>query len=59
MAKNAPVGDNARKGAVKSRSQVLNPTTGLYVKRDAETGRFMDNKTSKPGEKFKGVRTEK
>lgn len=59
MAKNAPVGDNARKGAVKNRSQVLNPTTGLYVKRDAETGRFMDNKTSKPGEKFKGVRKEK
>ena len=59
MAKNAPVGDNARKGAVKNRSQVLNPKTGLYVKRDAETGRFMDNKTSNPGEKFKGVRTEK
>lgn len=59
MAKNAPVGDNARKGAVKNRSQFLNPNTGLYVKRDTETGRFMDNKTSKPGEKFKGVRIEK
>lgn len=57
MATNKPVGDNARKGAVKSRSQVLNPKTNLYVKRDSETGRFMDVKTS--GGKFKGVRKEK
>lgn len=57
MARNKPVGDNARKGAVKQRSQVLNPKTNLYVKRDAETGRFMDVKTS--GGKFKGVRKEK
>lgn len=54
MAKNKPVGDNARKGAVKGRSQVLNPKTNLYVKRNVETGRFMDVKTS--GGKFKGVR---
>ncbi len=53
MAKNKPYGDNARKGAVKSRSQVLNPKTGLYVKRDSNSGRFMDVKTS--GGKFKGV----
>jgi len=57
MATNKPVGDNARKGAVKQRSQVLNPKTNLYVKRDAETGKFMDVKTS--GGKFKGVRKEK
>ncbi|MCG2459763.1 hypothetical protein K8352_03300 [Flavobacteriaceae bacterium F89] len=57
MAKNPPTGDNARKGAVKKRSQVLNPKTKLYVKRDAETGRFMDVKTT--GGKFKGVRKEK
>lgn len=57
MATNKPVGDNARKGAVKSRSQVLNPKTMLYVKRDSDTGRFMDVKTS--GGKFKGVRKEK
>ena len=57
MAKNPPPGDNARKGAVKGRSQVLNPITKLYVKRDTETGRFMDVKTS--GGKFKGVRKEK
>lgn len=53
MAKNKPYGDNARKGAVKNRSQVLNPKTGLYVKRDSDSGRFMDVKTS--GGKFKGV----
>jgi len=57
MAKNKPVGDNARKGAVKQRSQVLNPKTNLYVKRDSETGKFMDVKTT--GGKFKGVRNEK
>ncbi len=57
MAKNKPTGDNARKGAVKNRSQVLNPKTDLFVKRDSDTGRFMDVKTS--GGKFKGVRKEK
>lgn len=53
MAKNKPYGDNARKGAVKNRSQVLNPKTELYVKRDSDSGKFMDVKTS--GGKFKGV----
>ena len=57
MATNKPVGDNARKGAVKQRSQILNPKTNLFVKRDTETGRFMDVKTT--GGKFKGVRKEK
>ncbi|MFN0729359.1 hypothetical protein [Polaribacter gochangensis] len=57
MARNKPIGDNARKGAVKQRSQVLNPKTNLYVKRDTETGKFMDVKTS--GGKFKGIRKEK
>ncbi|WP_282085159.1 hypothetical protein [Aquimarina algiphila] len=57
MAKNKPTGDNARKGAVRNRSQVLNPKTNLYVKRDTETGKFMDVKTT--GGKFKGVRREK
>ncbi|MTI69174.1 MAG: hypothetical protein FH751_02820 [Firmicutes bacterium] len=59
MAKNKPYGDNARKGAVKDRSQFKNPKTGLWIKRDAKTGRIMDNKTSKPGKKFKGIRREK
>ena len=56
MAKNAPTGDNSRKGAVKGRSQVLNPQTGIYVKRNAETGQFMGVKVS--GGKYKGVRKE-
>lgn len=57
MAKNKKTGDNARVGAVKDRSQVLNPQTGEYVKRDTETGQFMDQKADdKP---FKGVRQEK
>lgn len=57
MARNKPVGDNARIGAVKQRSQVLNTKINLFVKRDAKTGKFMDVKTT--GGKFKGVRKEK
>ncbi|MGJ8592205.1 MAG: hypothetical protein ACSHXF_06635 [Aquaticitalea sp.] len=56
MAKNKPIGDNARKGAVKKRSQVLNTKTNLFVKRDADTGKFMDVKTT--GGKFKGITNE-
>ena len=58
MATNKPYGDNARKGAVRNRTQVQHPKTGLWVKRDSVTGRFMDVKTSsdKP---FKGVTKEK
>ncbi|MBO6195396.1 MAG: hypothetical protein J6O56_03505 [Bacilli bacterium] len=57
MAVNRPTGDNARIGAVKTRSQTYNPKTNMYVKRDRTTGRFMDMKTS--GGKFKGVRKER
>ena len=57
MATNPPVGDNRRNGAVCKRSQVFNPKTRQYVKRDAETGLFMDVK--KDGTPFKGVRKEK
>ena len=57
MAKNAATGDGRRIGAVRERSQVVNPKTGLYTKRDANTGRFMDVKTT--GGPFKGVRKEK
>jgi hypothetical protein len=57
MATNPPK-DGSRKGAVRKRSQVKNPKTDLWVKRDSETERFMDEKTSdkKP---FQGVRKEK
>lgn len=57
MATNPPVGDNRRNGAVRRHSQVQNPKTGLYVKRDADTGRFMDVKQDETP--FKGVRKEK
>jgi hypothetical protein len=57
MATNPPKGDGHRKGAVRDRSQVYNPATQQWVKRDADTGQFMDIK--KDGEPFKGVRKEK
>lgn len=57
MATNGKSGDNRRHGAIKSRSQILNPKTNLWVKRNGDTGKFMDVKTS--GGKFKGVRKEK
>ena len=57
MAVNKPNGNNARVGAVRERSQTYNPKTDNYVKRDTNTGRFIDNKTS--GGPFKGVRKEK
>lgn len=57
MAKNAPFGDNRRVGAVRDRSQVYNPHRDAWVKRDADTGRFLDQKAdNKP---FKGVRKER
>ncbi|MET4104769.1 hypothetical protein [Hymenobacter sp. UYP22] len=57
MATNPPTGDNARKGAVRKRSQTFNPVTKQFVKRDAGTGRFLDVKQD--GKPFKGVRKEK
>lgn len=56
MAVNPP-NDNRRIGMVRQRSQVFNPMTGTWVKRDATTGRFMDVKSD--GTPFKGVRKEK
>lgn len=57
MATNPP-NDNSRKGAVKERTQVQNPKTGLWTKRDSDTGKFMDVKTSN-SKPFKGVTKEK
>ncbi|HIH2749975.1 hypothetical protein L3V59_41370 [Burkholderia aenigmatica] len=57
MAKNKPNGDGHRIGAVRDRSQTQTPS-GHYVKRDAETGRFMEVKTTDKTP-FKGVRREK
>ena len=57
MATNPPKGDGHRNGAVKGRSQTHNPKTNQWVKRDANTGRFIDVKQD--GKPFKGVRKEK
>jgi hypothetical protein len=51
MARNTNSG--SRKGAVKARTQTINPKTGLYVKRDSSTGKFMSVK--KDGTPYKGV----
>jgi len=56
MAINKPYGDGARKGAVRDRSQVYNPHTERFVKRDRDTGLFMDMKADK--KPFKGVSKE-
>ena len=59
MAVNKPVGDNARKGAVRKRSQLKTKIQGEehWTKRTRASGRFMDQKKSKS--KFKGVRRER
>ena len=56
MATNPPTGDGHRKGAVRDRSQTLNPKTEQWIKRDDDTGRFMGVKQD--GKPFKGVRKE-
>jgi hypothetical protein len=55
MATNKPTGDNARKGAVRKRSQLKNKLAGGWTKRTKRTGEFMAVKKKK---KFKGVRRE-
>ena len=59
MAVNKPVGENARKGAVRKRSQIKTKVMGEdhWTKRNKEGGRFMDQKAD--DKKFKGVRREK
>jgi hypothetical protein len=61
MAVNKPTGDNARKGAVKKRTQLQTKTMGkkTWTKRDKTTGEFMDQKKAPAKKKFKGVRTER
>ncbi len=65
MAVNKPTGDNARKGAVKKRSQTKTTLGGAsaWTKRNKGSGEFMalkrPGKKKKAAKKFKGVRTEK
>jgi hypothetical protein len=58
MAVNKPVGDNARKGAVKKRAQLKTRLGGVsaWTKRSKTSGEFMSVKAAK---KFKGARREK
>jgi hypothetical protein len=57
MAKNPPSGDGHRHGQVTDRSQTYNPHNDCWIKRDSESGRFIDQKADpRP---FKGVRKEK
>lgn len=57
MARNGKVGDGHLNGAVRGRTQTFNPKTGNWVKRNSETGKFMDVKSD--GTPFKGVTKEK
>ena len=64
VAVNKPVGDNARKGAVKKRSQVKTTLDGAsaWTKRNTKSGEFMAVKKpakKSAAKKFKGVRREK
>ena len=61
MATNKPTGDNARKGAVKKRSQVKSLLAGqkTFTKRSTVSGRFVDQKKPPAKKKFKGVQMEK
>lgn len=56
MAKNT--GDGHRDGAVKDRTQTYNPKNDSWVKRDSDSGKFIDGKTS-DNKPFKGVTKEK
>jgi hypothetical protein len=65
MAVNKPVGDNARKGAVKKRTQLTTRLGGVtaWTKRSKTSGEFMALKKPaakrKAANKFKGVRQER
>lgn len=56
MAKNGKPGDGHRNGPVRDRSQVHNPQNDRWIKRDSDTGQFMDVKHDK--KPFKGVTKE-
>jgi len=57
LAKNNPYGDGHRQGQVMDRSQTYNPQNDRWIKRDTNTGRFIDQKADH--NPFKGVRKEK
>lgn len=56
-----PTGDNARKGAVKKRSQLKTKLMGeeTWTKRSNKSGEVIDQKKAPAKKPFKGVRKEK
>jgi hypothetical protein len=61
MATNKPTGDIARKSAVRKRTQLRTKVMGetTWTKRNAKTGKFVDQKKAPAKKKFKGFRREK
>jgi hypothetical protein len=61
MAVNKPVGDSAREGAVRKRTQLKTKIEGEahWTKRSKTSGQFLDQKKSPTAKRFKGVRREK
>jgi hypothetical protein len=61
MAVNKPPGDNARKGAVRKRSQLKTKMEGEshWTKRSKESGEFMNQKKKPESEPYNGVRKER
>jgi hypothetical protein len=61
MATNKPPGDNARKGAVRKRSQLKTKMEGEahWTKRDKTSGEFMSQKKDPKADPYKGVRRER
>ncbi|MEZ0059961.1 hypothetical protein ABIF26_005469 [Bradyrhizobium elkanii] len=61
MATNKPTGDNARRGAVRKRTQLQTKVMGeaTWTKRNKTTGKFVDQKKAPAKKMFKGVRREK
>lgn len=53
----AKKGGGKRKGSGQDRSQVRNPKTGLWTKRDSSSGQFKSVKKS--GGAYRGVRRER
>lgn len=51
----ANTNEGYRVGAVKDRSQIYNPLTQKYVKRDTTTGKFLSSSDTK----YKGIKLEK
>jgi hypothetical protein len=61
VAVNKPIVDNARKGAVRKRSQFKTAIEGEehWTKHSRSSGQFMDQKKDPEAKQFKGVRKER